>query len=613
MQQPTFPYPHTFDLPEEEKQYIRRNAPNEGSADWSTKWKNILIHGKRQNPQWSIYTKHQALARKRGKSGFDKNELNEIKEEVELNPRVYNAPTRGMKYNDNSCWFDALAFVILADPTEQIVRCLEDADDVFRNYLRVVRNFMYGEGNDPDTSSFIRGKYTNNVQRNPDTLPNELHVCGIEWNEFSNEHPPETHTKILFVRRDKHVPDEFTLYGHVFYSGRDKNGHYTSGIYVNDGKFLYYDDNDSTIENRLRLLKRVPNSPPTGGNRFTVMWNVYYRFVDGGETKRQVPAVPACETKVRDVAKRLMQYPESKDHSEYGGVFSEHKDDIGATFKEIYKIAINAVNIRLQDDISVKITPDTLFSLFLKSYDHIERALKDGENPETLVFHCENNLSKFLWDVQTTIKNIEKRREGREPGIYLDTYNNRGRFASRQIYDLDETNGNIVSRERDDILLNVNACIFYDMEGHVVERDKLKKDQVYQVFHIPEDRFDRVRFIYQDKFEKTREMIRSIFLNIGQGEDKLILADKIIFIENDKLTNFFDLTNQYNENEAKLIRKSYKELISHMSNFDATLVIKSIFKERAKEYENYLDAMSDDENDFYTNNTNNGASKDEEY
>ena len=136
------------------------------------------------------------------------------------------------------------------------------------------------------------------------------------------------------------------------------------------------------------------------------------------------------------------------------------------------------------------------------------------------------------------------------------------------------------------------------MEGHVVERDKLRKDQVYQVFRIPEVRFDRVRFIYQDEFEKTREMIRSRILDVGEktGEGRLMLADKIIFIENDNLTDFDDLISKYSEDEMVLIRESYQELSSHMSKFDATLVIKSIFKERAKRSENLLDAISDEEN-----------------
>jgi len=399
------------------------------------------------------------------------------------------------------------------------------------------------------------------------------------------------------------------LYGHVFRSGEDDSGHFTSGIYVNDGKFLYYDDND-IIENRLRFLEdvpdrppkvdRVPNKSPKSGNMFTARWDVYYRFVDQpsyaqqAETKSHRHTDAIGETKSRRVAERLMQCAESKDHSEYVNVFENHTN-IEDTMEGIREIAIKEVNRFFPGDISTQITPNTLFGLFLNSYDHIHRALQDGENAQTLVFHCENNLSKFLWDVQTTIKNIEKRRNGRQPGIYLDTYD-KGVFASTQIYVLDG-NGNILTRG-ENTQLNVNACIFYDMEGHVVERDKLRKDQVYQVFRIPEVRFDRVRFIYQDEFEKTREMIRSRILDVNEktGEDRLMLADKIIFIENDNLTDFDDLISKYSEDEMVLIRESYQELSSHMSKFDATLVIKSIFKERAKRSENLLDAISDEEN-----------------
>lgn len=595
----------------------------------------IMRHGRKQNPQWSIFKEHQKLSRERdGNTGYTVNELNEIKKEVDryLNggetKDINIAPTRGMKYNNNSCWFDALAFVILADPTEQIVRCLEKHENDFAPYLLGLRSYMYRETDDPDyeyTRETLNNWGYDTERQEIVLLPNLMNdVIGCEI--FMLEHAVDedadfvynADATILIIRRPditieqdgnvtspKHLAEIYNakLYGHVFYNEERVRGktirHFTSGIYVNDGKFLYYDDND-IIENRLRFLEDVPNKSPKSGNRFTATWNVYYRIVDQtshtqqAETKSHRHTDAIAETKAHRVAKRLMQCTESKDHSAYVNVFENHTN-IEDTMKKIRKIAINAVNRFFQENIRDKITKDTLFGLFLNSYDHIHRALQDGENAQTLVFHCENNLSKFLWDVQTTIKNIEKRRNGRQPGIYLDTYD-KGEFASTQIYVLDG-NGNILTRG-ENTQLNVNACIFYDMEGHVVERDKLRKDQVYQVFRIPEVRFDRVRFIYQDEFEKTREMIRSRILDVGEktGEGRLMLADKIIFIENDNLTDFDDLISKYSEDEMVLIRESYQELSSHMSKFDATLVIKSIFKERAKRSENLLDAISDEEN-----------------
>lgn len=596
---PVFLYPLTFDLPEEEKKYIQRHAIVPVENGWERAWFNILQNNK------VIRGKHQNIAKySRDKKGYNPNQLNEIKKEVDRyldrtrgetkNSNI--APTRGMKYENNSCWFDALAFVILADPTKQILECLESKPNVYTEYLLGLRRYMYHETDDT-VYEYTRPTLNHwGYDTNPhevDEFTNIINCPSIFMNITSDkeELPASFENGILIVRSGQHINDDIEqyyqarLYGHVFYSVERRGGrtikHFTSGIYVNNGKFLYYDDNDITIENRLRFLEDVPDIT-TGGNIFKARWDVYYRIAYGGETghsgeeepltqypelkeqdiaeskSRRRAAQAIAETKAHRVANRLMQYPESKDHSAYGDVFAYHTNN-KKTMKGIYEIAINAVNRRLQDDIRDQITPDTLFDLFLKSYDHIGRALQDGENTETLVFHCENNLSKFLWDVQTTIKNIEKRRNGRDPGIYVGS----------ESTTLDGLDG--------------DHYIFYNMEARVVKRSDLdSRNEVYQAFDTNEPSFERVRFIYQDNFENTLSFLNQI-LNISTEDTKKILAQKLLTTEHD-IVNDLDHLDKSNSTDMDFAGRSFHELNRHISTLEAGFIIQSTLKERHEKY-----------------------------
>jgi len=311
---PVFLYPLTFDLPEEEKHYIKHNAIVPEENGWKVAWFNILQNNK------VIRGKHQNIAKySRDQKGYNPNQLNEIKQEVDLyldgsrgetkNSNI--APTRGMKYENNSCWFDALAFVILADPTKQILECLEKHENDLAKYLLGLRRYMYRETDDtvyeytrPTLNHWEYDTNPHEVARLP-TLINNVIGCKIFMNlhgdvELQNGNIVSNGDATILIMRSRKEYDiktlaemyKATLYGHVFHSEeliRGKTiGHFTSGIYVNDGKFLYYDDNDITIENRLRFLEdvpdRPPNKPPNNGNIFKARWDVYYRFVDGGET-----------------------------------------------------------------------------------------------------------------------------------------------------------------------------------------------------------------------------------------------------------------------------------------------------------------------------------------
>ena len=572
-QRPVFLYPLTFDFTEEEKHYIKYNAPdvNYGRVDqgWVGKWMAIFNKGLEYDPQWTITKNQLKKVKQTGRNGYNQNQLNKIKEEVDLyldGPRGETksrniAPTRGMKYNDNSCWFDALAFVILADPTQQILECLEHARDGLRNYLHVVRNFMYGEGNDPETSIFIRNKYEINEQGYADTLPNELDVCGIEWNEFPNRVDP--HTKILFVHSNNPVTDGFTRYGHVFLRQerrRDRTiNHFTSGIYVDGGKFLYYDDNDSTIENRLRLLDRVPHIT-TGGNNFDERWDVYYRFVDGGETKRQVPAVSVDETKgerkVRDhvgdtkTSTHKQSRSESQVQDEYYSVIitaktivetSEDDDDVTTNLIDFMDKNVRRDILTRDHVVSHLLQFDPDGMIFKTIYEHVVRIIlefRDTSSTEfsidEIAFICEQNVSRYFVALKSERHNYLLRRakmnNGTE-GYYLhgDTF-----------ISVDKL------KQKDHITV-------YDAYANVIDQGPGETipeapEDCYAVFPTHET-FERVKYILQQDIDQLIPLIKYAFngqiqqsygsktdreRNMWEDDEiKQWLADKLdVFIDN---------------------------------------------------------------------------------